>query len=55
MFEDKALAFHRQIRAAFLDIAEGAPERCVVIDAEQSPDAVLASALMQIEARLGWP
>lgn len=55
VFEDKALDFHREIRTAFLEIAEGAPERCVVIDAEQTPDAVLASALMQIEARLGWP
>jgi len=55
VFEDKALSFHRDIRAAFLEIAEGAPERCVIIDAEQAPDAVLESALMQIEARLGWP
>lgn len=55
VFEDKALDFHRDIRAAFLEIAEGAPERCVIIDAEQSPDVVLASALIQIETRLGWP
>jgi dTMP kinase len=55
VFEDKALEFHRDIRAAFLEIAERAPERCVIINAEQTPDEVLESALTQIEARLGWP
>lgn len=53
VFEQKDLAFHGKIRAAFLDIAEHDPERCAVIDALQTPEQVLASALMQIETRLG--
>ena len=52
VFEDKDLTFHKDIRSAFLQIAEDAPERCVVIDAEQSPEHVLSEALKQIEARL---
>ncbi len=54
-FESKGLAFHERLRQGFLDIAKEEPERCVVIDASQPPDAVLADALKAIETRLGWP
>lgn len=54
-FESKGLAFHQRLRQGFLDIARAEPERCVVIDASQPPEAVLADALKAIETRLGWP
>lgn len=52
VFEQKDLEFHSSIRAAFLEIAEGEPDRCVVIDALQTPEQVLADALGAIDARL---
>ncbi|MEM8617015.1 MAG: dTMP kinase [Pseudomonadota bacterium] len=54
-FEDKALSFHHAVRERFLEIAKAAPERCVVIDALQTPEAILSEALELIEKRLGWP
>jgi dTMP kinase len=39
-FESKGAEFQQAVRAAFLDIARAAPERCVVIDASGAPDAV---------------
>ena len=52
VFEAKDLVFHQKIRAAFLAIAEAEPERCVIIDALQSPAQVLASALDAIDTRI---
>ncbi|MEL7540992.1 MAG: dTMP kinase [Pseudomonadota bacterium] len=52
VFEAKDLAFHEQIRAAFLAIAKAEPDRCVVLDALQSPPQVLAAALAAINTRL---
>jgi dTMP kinase len=49
-FESKGLVFHQRVREHFLEIAETDPERCKVIDASQSADAVLAEALRHIEA-----
>lgn len=34
-FEAEAIGFHRQIRQAFLKIARAAPERCLLIEADQ--------------------
>lgn len=51
-FEKKDLEFHQRVRAEFLIIAEIENERCAVLDASQSADAVLAAALREIEARL---
>lgn len=53
VFEQKDLEFHASIRAAFLEIAKGEPDRCVVMDALQSPERVLSEALNAIDARLG--
>ena len=53
VFEAKDLRFHETVRAAFLAIAEAEPDRCVVIDALQSPPQVLAMALDAISTRLG--
>ena len=52
VFEAKELAFHEQVRAAFLAIAEAEPGRCVIIDALGPPEEVLARALSALEQRL---
>ena len=39
-FEAKGQAYHEKVRAGFLEIAANAPSRCVVIDANRSPDAI---------------
>ena len=52
VFEAKAAAFHEQVRAAFLAIAEAEPGRCVIIDALGPPEEVLARALSALEQRL---
>jgi dTMP kinase len=50
-FEAEALAFHRDVRAAYLAIAESAPRRVCVVDASGTPDQVFA----RIEPLLaGW-
>lgn len=41
-FERKGLAFHQRIRDGFLEIAKSEPQRCRVIDANQSIEAVAA-------------
>lgn len=53
VFEAADLGFHTAIRQGFLAIAEAEPDRCAVLDANQSADAVLTAALAAIEARLG--
>ncbi len=42
-YEKETLEVHRRRREAFLDIARAEPERCVVIDAGQSPQDVAAA------------
>jgi dTMP kinase len=49
-FEKFDTAFHEKLRQAFLDIAKRAPDRCIVIDASQSEDAV-AAAIWDAAAR----
>ena len=39
-FEAKGPAFHEKVRAGFLEIAANAPSRCVVIDANRTPDEI---------------
>ena len=39
-FEAKGLAYHEKVRAGFLDIAADDPSRCVVINANRTPDAI---------------
>ncbi len=39
-FEAKGEAFHERLRKGFLDIAAAEPERCIVIHADQTPDAI---------------
>lgn len=51
-FERQSLAFHQGVRAAFLAIAAGEPERCAVIDAARDADTVFADLRALIHARL---
>jgi len=44
--------FHDRMRQGFLAIAEAEPERCVLIDAADSEDAVAAAILKAVEHRL---
>ena len=39
-FEAKGHAYHEKVRTGFLEIAANAPSRCVVIDANRTPDAI---------------
>jgi dTMP kinase len=52
-FESKGLVFHQALRAAFLDIAAGEPERCAVIDADQPVEAVETAIRAVVRERLG--
>jgi dTMP kinase len=52
-FEAKGAAFHERLRAAYLDIARAEPERCAVIDATATLDAVEAVILAAVQPRLG--
>lgn len=51
-FEKKGAAFHASVRDEFLAIAAREPQRCIVINALQPADAVLAAALLAINVRL---
>lgn len=51
-FESKGAAFHSRLRQAFLDIAQAEPDRCAVIDADQSIEAVEAAIWSVVGARL---
>ena len=42
-YESLPVEFHERVRAGFLDIAKADPERCVVIDATRSIDAIAAA------------
>lgn len=50
--EGMDLSFHHNLRAAFLDIAQKEPNRCVVIDASQTPDKIHADIIKVVRERL---
>jgi dTMP kinase len=52
-FEKFDTSFHETLRKAFLDIAKREPQRCAVIDAAQSEDAVAAAIWRTVSSRLG--
>ena len=52
-FEAKGLAFHTALRNAFLDIAEHEPERCIVLDASRSKEAIADDVWQTVASRLG--
>jgi dTMP kinase len=52
-YEAMDQAFHQRLRAGYRAIAEAAPERCVLIDAGGSADAVADAILDAVRQRLG--
>jgi len=50
--EGMDLSFHHNLRNAFLDIAKNEPMRCVVINANQTPEQVHADIVKAISERL---
>ena len=55
-FEAKGLAFHQTIRQGFLDIYQQHPDRCVLIDAAQSPEEVFQAIQLKLSPwMLGVP
>ena len=51
--ESKGLAFHHRLAEAFLEIAVREPERCVVIEAADTIDAVWTDVWDAVSTRLG--
>jgi dTMP kinase len=51
-YERMDAAFHERLRQGFLEIAAGAPERCVVVDATQPLAAVAAAVRAAVRERL---
>jgi len=51
-YEERPLSFHERLRDGFLMIATAEPERCVVVDAQQSKDEVAAQVWSTVEMRL---
>ncbi len=51
-FEAKGLAFHERLRAGFRAIAEAEPDRCVLIDADASLEAVGEAVWSAVQGRL---
>ena len=51
-FEAENLSFHQALRQTFLDIAAAEPDRCVIIDALQSPEDVAAAIWRAVQPRL---
>ena len=52
-FERMELDFHERLRAGFHAIARAEPQRCVIVDASCTIDAVEAGVAAAITARLG--
>ncbi|MGX1741978.1 dTMP kinase [Bosea sp. NPDC055353] len=51
-FEGETLAFHRNLRQAYLDIASAEPRRCAVLDAALPPKALAEAAWHILRERL---
>lgn len=51
-FESLGIPFHEKIRAGFLDIAQKQPDRCVVINADQSIEGIAKDIQDVIKTRL---
>jgi dTMP kinase len=51
-FEAEALDFHKRLRDAYRELAAREPDRCAVIDATGSPDAVGDAVWTVVNARL---
>lgn len=54
-YEELDRLFHQRVRQGFRDIAAAAPERCALIAADGSADAVHAAVMRAVEQRLLGP
>ena len=52
-FEGREIAFHQNLRQGFLEIAQAEPERCVVLNADQSIEDLHQDVLRVVRERLG--
>ena len=52
IMEEETVPFHQRIRAGFLELAQAAPERFLVLDASRPPDAVHEDVWNAVSARL---
>ena len=52
-FEGRELEFHQNLREGFLEIAKAEPERCVVLNADQSVEDLHQNVIRVVEERLG--
>jgi dTMP kinase len=52
-FEGEDLTVHETLRAAYLELAKGEPDRCVLVDATSEPGQVAEAVWGVVEARLG--
>ncbi len=52
-FENVDISFHKRLRQGYLEIAASEPERCVVIDANQSIESLHQEIIKEINKRLG--
>lgn len=51
-FDAESLAYHHRLRDGFRAIAAAEPERCILIDADRSEDAIAADVWAAVAARL---
>jgi dTMP kinase len=51
-FEKEDISFHQSLRQAFRAIAHSAPDRCVIIDADRTPDEAEAAVWAAVRERL---
>ena len=52
-YERMGLAFHEKLHAGFLEIAKAEPERCIVVDATRSIEAVAQDVRAAVAQRFG--
>lgn len=50
--ESRMLSYHEAVHRAFLEIAKANPQRCAVLDAALTPDALAGLAMKTIDERL---
>lgn len=53
--ESESLAFHRRVRARFLELAAAEPARFLVLDAGGSPEEIFAAIRERVQAALAQP
>lgn len=51
-FEEEAMAFHTDVRAAFLEMAEKEPDRFIIVNADQSPEAVAVDVAAAMDKKV---